>query len=79
LEPIMKKFLLKTSEGLAGRIVETTGKTTGVICIALDVEVAGAAVAAAFRGKAPRYFGRREDILVTLKSGSFDEMGNKVR
>jgi hypothetical protein len=31
-------------------------KQTGVICIALEVDVAGAAVAAALRGKAPRYY-----------------------
>jgi hypothetical protein len=40
----MNKYLLKTSEGLAGRILEMAGETTGVICVALEVEVAGAAV-----------------------------------
>jgi hypothetical protein len=52
----MRKYLLKTSEGLARRILETTEQTTGVICVALDLEVAGAAVAMSFRGKAPRYW-----------------------
>jgi hypothetical protein len=47
----MRKYLLKTSEGLAGRILETTEQTTGVICVALDLEVAGAAVAMSFREK----------------------------
>ena len=66
----MNKYLLKTSEGLAGRILEMVGETTGVICVALDLEVAGAAVAVSSRGKAPRYFGKsgREEILGTMKS-----------
>ncbi len=36
-----------------------------MICVALEVEVAGAAVAVSFRGRAPRYFGKssREEIL----------------
>ena len=45
LERIMNKYLLKASEGLTGRILEMVGETTGVICVALDLEVAGAAVA----------------------------------
>jgi len=78
LELIMKKYLLKTSEGLAGRIVKTAGETTGVICVALDVEVAGAAVAVSSRGEAPRYFGKsgREEILGVVKS--LAGLGNRV-
>ena len=78
LELIMNKYLLKTSEGLAGRILEMAGETTGVICVALDVEVAGAAVAVSCRGKAPRYFGKsgREEILGTMKS--LADLGNQV-
>ena len=78
LELIMNKYLLKTSEGLAGRILEMAGETTGVICVALDVEVAGAAVAVSRRGKAPRYFGKsgREEILGTIKS--LADLGNQV-
>jgi hypothetical protein len=34
LELIMKKYLLKTSNGLTGRILKTAGETTGVICVA---------------------------------------------
>ena len=54
------------------------GETTGVICVALDVEVAGAAVAVSRRGKAPRYFGKsgREEILGTMKS--LADLGNQV-
>ena len=68
----------QTSEGLAGRILEMAGETTGVICVALDVEVAGAAVAVSRRGKAPRYFGKsgREEILGTMKS--LADLGNQV-
>jgi transposase len=78
LELIMRKYLLKTSEGFAGRLLETAGETTGVICIALDVEVAGAAVAVSFRGRAPRYFGKssREEILGAVKS--LAGLGNRV-
>jgi transposase len=74
----MRKYLLKTSEGLAGRILETTEQTTGVICVALDLEVAGAAVAMSFRGKTPRYFGKssREEILGALKP--LVALGNRV-
>jgi len=78
LELIMKKYLLKTSEGLAGRIVKTAEETTGVICVALDLEVAGAAIAVSFSGKAPRYFGKsnREEILGAMKS--LAGLGNRV-
>ena len=74
----MRKYLLKTSEGLAGRILETTEQTTGVICVALDLEVAGAAVALSFRGKAARFFGKssREEILGALKP--LVALGNRV-
>ena len=78
MELTMRKYLLKTSEGLAGRILETTEQTTGVICVALDLEVAGAAVATSFRGKAPRYFGKssREEILGAVKP--LVALGNRV-
>ena len=74
----MRKYLLKTSEGLAGRILETTEQTTGVICVALDLEVAGAAVAMSFRGETPRYFGKssREEILGAVKP--LVALGNRV-
>ena len=74
----MRKYLLKISEGLAGGILETTEQTTGVICVALDLEVAGAAVAMSFRGKTPRYFGKssREEILGAVKP--LVALGNRV-
>jgi transposase len=78
LELIMKKYLLKTSEDLAGRILESAEETIGVICVALDVEAAGAAVAVSFKGKSPRYFGKsnREEILGAVKS--LASVGNQV-
>ena len=46
--------------------------------MALDLEVAGAAVAMSFRGKAPRYFGKssREEILGAVKP--LVDLGNRV-
>ena len=74
----MKKYLLKTSEGLSGRIMKAAGETTGVICAALDLEVAGAAIAVSFNGRAPQYFGKsnREEILGAMKS--LAGVGNRV-
>jgi hypothetical protein len=43
-----EKISTQNIGGLARRILETTEETTGVICVALDLEVAGTAVG---RGK----------------------------
>ena len=63
---------------MLGEYWKRLNKQTGVICVALDLEVAGAAVAMSFRGKAPRYFGKssREEILGAVKP--LVALGNRV-
>ncbi len=58
--------------------MKAAGETTGVICVALDLEVAGAAIAVSFNGRAPQYFGKssREEILGAMKS--LAGLGNRV-
>ena len=58
--------------------MKAAGETTGVICAALDLEVAGAAIAVSFKGRAPQYFGKssREEILGAMKS--LAGLGNRV-
>jgi hypothetical protein len=73
-----EKISTQHRRALLGEYWKRLNKQIGVICVALDLEVAGAAVAVTFRGKAPRYFGKssREEILGALKP--LVALGNRV-